>query len=346
MLRLGPYFITLFVLIFILQILQQYIMVPTDLFLSGQQDRLKRLDRLSTSHHAAYKIRYVLNSKPHDVLVFGNSSALGVQSAYLKEFGQAFNLAVPGSSLRLVVGITDLLEREDRLPKTLVVMLENFDNHTQQVQHMPLRWRWRNSFDDIIAGLRSPMVSVQELAHMSTRLLKVEINRFLLSFNLNLLIQHINFLLQTGIYESKRDLVWKGYSRDGGGSDMRRPQLGRVKIHKRPVRTSVLKGYFKLDLERLARLKGKSRVIIYESPLEPNNMAHFANNPMLRTIRLRQLFLENCKRLELECYPAPILGKPGQPNYWIDHYHPPANLISPWVANLLRTKKREGGTKP
>jgi hypothetical protein len=346
MLRPRLFFAILLAGILALQVFQQLALSAADPFAPGEEARLARIDRLSVERIAAYKIRHVLEAPRFDVVVLGNSSSLGVQGAYLREFGRAFNLSVPGSSVRMSVGIAELLARADKLPATLVVMAENFDVYTQQVQHMPLRWRWRNAFDDIWAGLTSPLVTWRETARMAARLLKEERDRFLEAFNVRLLTENVATLLGLEAASRSDDLIWRGFNSDGSGSDMRGDRPDRVALQPRPPSGGVLEGYLALDIERLSRLSGHSRIIVYESPVEPNSMAHFAANPDARVSRFREVFMRACREFNLECHPAPMLDQPGAPNRWIDFFHPPADRIGPYVATLLRETKQGRPTIP
>jgi hypothetical protein len=332
-----------------IQIVQQVMLSPRDPFAPDEEYRLQRLHRIYVPQQTAYKIRHLLHSPTYDLMALGNSSILGIQEKLVDEYGHFFNMAVPGSSLPTTAAIAELLDRHNRLPPTLLVMLENFDHFTQQVQLLPLQYRLQNAIDEISAGIKDPDISAYETFRMFGRLLKEEATLFVTYLNGRLLSEHLAIIFSDVLPAPTPPLrsegLWIGYGRDGAGlGDMTGESPITVPILPRGSYAAVLDGYVANHLGRLAVLKANHRIVLYESPLEPSSMAYNAMHPNPRAEKLRHLFVEACERYNLECHAAPMLGVPGAPTLWTDAYHPPSYMLAPFVTSLL--DRRPGQAKP
>jgi hypothetical protein len=93
--------------------------------------------------------------------------------------------------------------------------------------------------------------------------------------------------------------------------------------------------YLARDMERLAVLaNGQVRVIMYESPVDPDNDANLRATPTEAALSLRKKFLQKCLDFGFQCHEAPRLEAPdGTP--WVDCCHAPAETLGRYVRRLM-----------
>ena len=336
------FFVALALLLVGVQAFQQWVASPRDPFAPGQEQRLGRLVMQFNPILITEKVRHVVETGPYDLLLFGNSSILALGQTQLGGHGRVFSMAIPGSSLGSSASLARILGEQGALAPTLIVMVEHFDHFTQQVQMLPLRYRWTDTARILWESLRDPAIPRREWLRMAARLGKEEAVLFGSFFNAAILMEHVKLVFSDLFppYQPAADgPVWATFAADGAAGSMTAAQPGLVPVPAMMDQPQILPAYIAYDLHRLASLPGKPRVIVYESPFEPATAAHYAaqNRPGPR--HLRQVFLEACAREGLECHLAPLLGPPGEPNLWTDHYHPPAAVITPFAERLLSRAK-------
>lgn len=347
MISLRLYFGVLLALLAGIQLLQQVVLAPADPFAPGQEHRLRRLDQVLNPHLIGYKLRHVRDSAPFDLMLFGNSSILSLGQEQVGGHGRVFNMAVPGSSLASSVSLAHLLAAEGRLAPQVVMMVENFDVFDQQVPMLPVPERWRDNAAIVGETLLDRSIPLRQRLRLAARLAKEEVVLFTSYLNPNILANHLSVIAADLLPEPpagpRAGLLWGGFNADGSGGGMTAKAAGRVALAARPDQSAVLPAMLAYDLRRLARLSGTHRVIVYESPLEPANQARNLAEPGPRATELRRVFRDTCAEIGLECHLAPMLGEPGQANLWMDHYHPPASSLAPFVASLLHRPERVAG---
>ncbi|CAA7614449.1 hypothetical protein [Magnetospirillum sp. SS-4] len=315
--------------------------VGPDPFAPGQDRRLARLMLQSNPHLIAHKLRHVRESGPFDVLIFGDNATLALGQAELASHGRVFSMAVPGSSLGGSASLAQSLAAAGALAPTLVVLVENFEHFTQQVQMLPLGQRWPDMARLLAGSFDDPRVPGRDWLRMAARLARQEATLWLLSLSPRTVAEHVSMVFAGlfPVFDPGDQLVWGRFKADGAAGPMTaaRPGLPPVPADL-PDQPQVLASFIAHDLHRLATLPGRPRVVVAELPLEPAAAAHFNAKARPAPMALRKAFVEACAREGLECALAPVLGTSGEPNDWTDYYHPPASAIAPYVDGLLRGK--------
>ncbi len=317
---------------------QQWGAIGPDPFAPGQDRRLARVMLQSTPLLIAHKLRHVVEAGPFDLLIFGDNATLALGQAQLAAHGTVFSMAVPGSSLGSSASLAQTLDAEGALAPILVVLVENFELFTQQVQTLPLRARWPDTVRLLAGSLRDPRVPARDWLRMAARLGKQEVGMWISALRPAAVAEHVKMVLDVP-YEVTGDRVWGRYKTDGAGGPMTAARPGLVPVAEAlPEQPQVLPSFLAYDLHRLATLAGRPRVVVIELPLEPATAAHYAAHPRSGPQALRKVFIEACAREGLQCALAPVLGVPGEPNSWTDAVHPPETVIAPYVESLLSRK--------
>lgn len=344
MISLRLFFFVLLALLALVQVAQQAALSPADPFAPGQEQRRYRLDQLLNPHLISYKLNHIGAREPFDVMAFGNSSILALDQKYLNGHGRFFNVAVPGSSVGSSISLAQALADKGRLAPTVIIMIENFNHFTQQVPMLPAPLRWRDSAALVAGVLADAEVPLYQKLRFTARMIKLEGELFLEFFNPRVLQAHLGVILADWLPPAspgpRPGLLWGGYNPDGSGEGMTARVASVVAVAPRQDQPQVLPAVFANDLKRLAPLAARHRIVVYESPVEPATHADYDARPLPRVVQLRQLFIATCARHGLECYPAPLLGQPGAPSLWMDNYHPPAEVLAPWIDDVLKRTPR------
>lgn len=303
-----------------------------DPFGSGGEPYRRQLSNQPAFQISAAKIAHARKVPVYDIGLFGNSRIMSVHQEGFRAAGRIFNFYIPGQSFRTSVALTERLAIENRLPGTLIVMVSHFGHNTQQVRVLPFIWRLRLAADDLIVGLARNDISIRELLRMTYRHIDEERIQFKENMKFGRLRRTLALALgKHGVWLIDDEPV---QHEDGSGYRNKRDTPVPLSLQKAAGGTFLL-GYFLYDLERLAQLPGRPRIIVYESPLEPHSEL-FMRNAALPWIGMRrQAFLDKCLELELECYGAPLLGTPEATSYWKDSNHPPDDLLIPYLLSLL-----------
>jgi len=286
--------------------------------------RALALDRLPASDIVAIKLRHALAHPPYEIGLFGNSRSVEVTSAHLGLApGRFFNFSVGGMSIRQSIASLEELAAADKAPR---VALISFDNAITQFYANPDYpagpARWRLAVHDIYAGARDPAVSRSEWLRMGWRHTVTEWNQFKQLFSIQVLRARLR---PDGPTTYERD-----GARPGGVAPAAAPAL------LSPQPPSVLAGYIKIDLARLAVLQARGiRIVIYESPIYPaqRQLEASASDGAARAVRTA--LLQNCRALGLTCHLAPAIGEPGKPPFWSEASHPPPGPLGAWLRQRL-----------
>ena len=317
----------------LLQFVNSVAPMDTDPFTDDDPARLNVLFNQPLYHIAAFKIRHAQRQPAYDLGVFGNSRIMPANQDARASAGRVFNFFIPGASLRTSVALLEWLDDIGQLPKAAVIMVDNFVINTQQVQILPIGRRLTLSIKDIQTGLDRPSISLKDIARMTVRHVDEERIQFL--ENLKFTRLRKTLALATADTDGWFETPQKVIRRDGSGLRNRAETPHSPEVPP-AVGSSLISGYLTGDLERLAQLKDRVRIVLYESPLEPNAARYYADKTPAFAKAHRILFFEACARLALDCHQAPILGEVGQPNSWSDASHPPAELLNPYILSLLQ----------
>jgi len=283
------------------------------------------LDRLPAKDIATLKVNHARRTGPVDIGVFGNSRSIQISRVNIRRIEDSFfNYSVPGSSFRQSVTILEELADTQRLPRQIVISMDNLNLQYYANPSFPgIFGRWPRAFNDISYGFQAPDISLLALARMVRRHILIEWASFTNIFNTNILKERVNLISSAN--DSNQTIRY----RVDGSRAMKRIAQPLIKKKYPAVKANIITGYLTYDLARLAKINSMgSNIVIYESPLFPN----MKGKENKAAIELRKHFLKTCKALLLNCYPAPILANNRN---WGDISHAPATLLGPWVSNLI-----------
>lgn len=335
------FLLILVALLLTIEAFQQWSAIGPDPFAPGQDRRVARIMRQSNSLLIGYKLRHAEEAGPFDLLIFGDNATLALGQEQLARHGKVFSMAVPGSSLGSSASLAQTLAAKGALAPTLVVLVENFEHFTQQVQMLPLAARWADDARLLAGSLRDPQVPIRDWLRMAARLAKLEIEMAGTALRPTDLIEHVKMVFDPlfPVFVPTGGLLWGSFKADGAAGPMTAGQPGLVPVAAGlSDQPQVLASFIAYDLHRLATLPGRPRVVVIELPFEPATAAHYAAHPRPGPQALRKTFMEACAREGLDCALAPVLGVSGKPNLWTDYYHPPATVIAPYVEEILNRK--------
>lgn len=301
-----------------------------DVFAIDDPDRLAILNELPAPDVAELKLGHAMAVPRYDVGLFGSSRVLNVSAADVGlPRARFFNFALPGQSVRMTVSVLEALARRGKAPRVAVISLDNLE--LQYFANPPLFWG--RPLNDLGLALSAPDMVLRD------RLIIVE--RYAMNA--------WDFLteLWSAVRLERRfqlALSWPaaGHSdktayRDDG-SHAEKPASGEPIPPLRRQSRQVVPALFHDDLVRLARLqRSGTRVIIYESPLEPNAARFVTSRPAPYAVRQREQLFADCRELGLECHGAPRLRADA---LWSDASHPPAAQLGRYIAFYLGVSGR------
>lgn len=310
---------------------------PGDPFAKHHGQQLAPLDRMPLPVFAKLKFRHIENQPRYDLGLFGNSRSLNVGARHLS-LGTCrfFNYSVPSESFRFTVANLERLQKAGKAPKLALISLDHFE---LQRYNNPISFfaavRWKNALNDLLAGLTRDDIGPWDLLRMVWRHALIETRRFKMVFNPETFSSGIGNVFSTNHTFRKVAPSQTGYHSDGSrSSSAPEEKMGLMTLVK-PVSYQIRTGYFRFDLERLARIqKQGTQVVIYESPLEPKSAAIFQRRPSPQASQTRKTFERTCSKLVLRCYPSagPLEG---HADLWPNNTHPPAQVLSPYLNTLL-----------
>ncbi|MBL6933400.1 MAG: hypothetical protein ISR45_10665 [Rhodospirillales bacterium] len=308
-----------------------------DPFSNQPSHQLVSLDGLPLPVFAELKFRHVARQFRYDVGLFGNSRSLDIGTRHLS-LGQCrfFNFSVGSESFRFTVANLERLKKIGKAPKLALISIDNFE---LQRYNNPISLfasiRWKKAIADIMAGLTRADIGFKDFIRMGWRHVWIEVKRFEMTFNPETFYTGIVNLFSDGNYFQWVSPTAVGYHLDGSRNSPEPVKKMAFKNLLKPTSHQIKSGYFKFDLERLARLqKYGIQVVIYESSLEPKSAAAFHKRPSSQASGSRRVFNSACAKLGLKCYVAPQ-GLDGDEGLWTDHSHPPAKLVGNYLNKLL-----------
>lgn len=312
----------------------RYIPASDDIFSEEHSAKLDRLSNLSMEVVAREKFARRQSGRVK-VGVFGNSHTWELQAVHLglppAEF---FNFSIPDSSIRQTVRTLETFQKQDRLPKLVIVGVDNFEKTlVRNAVWPPPPQRWFAAAQDLAAGLWRENIPLSEVAWMGLRHGKFELEELKNVFDARLVYGQVSFRAPKWL---PSPAARHGtYQPDGSYVVERVP---RSKLASLVSTNAMLAGYFSRDMEKLAVATASvPRVILIEIPIEPESAKHFANNPSPPARISRSIFRSSCRSLKLECYEAPVMHKTNASD-WRDAHHPSPFVLGTLIRNALDRK--------
>lgn len=328
MIRVGSFLVALGICSFLLTLVRG-LPEDVDAFAPDQGVRRKVLSLLPAEDAIEVKLAHARQASPYQLGLFGNSRALMVDAASLGRSDGFFNYAVTGVSFATNVAMLERLEELGKLPSTALI---SFDNPLiahppyPALDSMALR-RWQRYAEDLAWALRQDVawrtIRVNLAEQISAEWRRV---KSVFSFEQLRLAMAYRFPDLVPVV----DVV--AYRMDGSRPEQLPDQPAIIKLNRRD--TPYLMA-LELDMQRLSALLARNgmRVVIYHSPIHPAFLAE-AETPDADAIETR--FRTACRRLTLDCRPAPNLGDPARPPYWPDSNHAPAALLGAYLSGVVQ----------
>jgi len=268
-----------------------------------------------------------------DVGIFGNSRSVQLSADDIGVSREAFfNYSVPGGSFRQSVNLIEALSGHAALPETIIVSVDHFELAFMSRAPFPSGpQRWLRAGEDVSWVLRERGLKLA--AHSLLDHLHGEWDAFSGAWNV---ARHWGRarLTRSGLFAG----VPSGGSRWRPDGSRLLVVGGQPDLTLTPKHPFILHEVYLLrDLERTSALAQRSgtRVILYESPIVPLSDALIRSSPSAAAKRLRDRFLEQCGKLQLECYASPELGVASKNAPWGDCCHAPAQLLGRFVGSLI-----------
>ena len=313
---------------------------PNDLFNVPDDEIAIDLTAAPVGTVAALKIRHATLSPPFDIGLFGDSRILSVSANDLGLPGcRAFNFALSGESMRASVALIEHLASIGKVPHMAVIGIDNFESqYFGNPMWPPFKERWSLAAADVVAGWSRADVSLADWMRMVWRHFHTEGELFRFRFERRFIARGFNALFLQSMPPIKdREAMGRDrphYRRDGSlsydvaGVD---EQAGTALLS---APEQIMAGYMRRDLRRLAeQQKDGRRLLIYESPVAPASARRFALEPSPYARRHRDVFLQECERLGLACFPDP--GVFASDAVWRDASHPPPRPLGSYIRTLL-----------
>ena len=314
------------VVIFVLQLFP----IRFDLFKSNQNSARILLDRMAAEDIAELKVWHASQNARYRLGVFGNSRSLDVPAASVNESGKFyFNFSVTGSSIRQSVALLEVLENLDKAPEVAVISLDNFEIQLfANPSYPPPPGLSKNMVTDLAIALGAQSISSADRVRIFWRNANDFWTWFTGRFNLerlrNRLVVAGDWFIPTSMDAPYRD----------DGSRLF-PATGMIEILPRARRMHI-PALFENDLHRLENIQRHgTRIIIYESPLEPHSAQFYALRPSPFAVELRQQLRNSCAALKFECYDATNFPSDSS-DAWPDATHPPSRVLGRYIESLVR----------
>ena len=290
--------------------------------------------------YAAKKAHGLLAPR-HDVGLFGNSRSLMVAAADVGLTDAAFfNFSVISGSFRASVLLLEELAAAGKAPRLAIISLDHLelqeDNNPAIAGIAP---RVALAVDDAVVGLVHPRIGWAEAGRMAWRHFYGAIRDLGRILNFRRLVlglrARVGALPIASWLGPASGPSEPGFRRDGSVAF---PEIAQPAIPvSAPQPALYILGYLDADLERVAALRDLgTRVVIYESLLDPVNAAHVAAHPNQAAVAARNRWLRACRRLALECHRFAAEAMPSMVGAWTDASHPPAALLGRYVRRLIQ----------
>lgn len=328
-----------FVGIVVASILGLYLIVLTppaeDPFVVKSKLHALDLGPITQPAMATIKVRHALTQKSFHIGLFGNSRMLMVGAEALGQSSvDVFNFALSSESLDGSVMMVDNLSTLSRLPKIIVIGLDNLHLQRDNVPIWPsLKARLSHALDGIVESLKNSK-AVTSLRR-SWRFVWGEKVRFDMVFDPT--------LVRIGIARVLTVVPFKvaapgnlGYRSDGS-----QEALVRSATIEQHGRTSSRLDIANLNrnLKRLGTYVAEGHtVIIVETPLYPTHQQALDVSEPDYVLHARNEWHKTCLNMDLHCVDAPMI--PDALNaLWFDSTHPPEIPWAEAIATAIEESK-------
>ncbi len=299
-----------------------------DPFADKSQTNFIGLGKMPQPTIASLKIRHAQRHRNFDIGLFGNSRILMVDAKAIKVApARLFNFSLSSESFNGTVQLIDKLAEQSKLPKILVVGLDNL--HLQR-DNVPF---WPNFIDRL-------QIATQNIATAAVEARFVDAARHIWRFGLSETIRFDNAFGPTTILTAISRAVSgdpnyltpieaRTYRADGS----QKPPAGKGKIAPiLPSSSHLVMAQFERNLERLGtHVAAGHRVIIMETPIYPAFQQQLDAAPTRAVISARQLWNAACSKFGFYCVDAPLIPDiPSAP--WFDNTHPPEASWGAFIA--------------
>lgn len=312
-----------------------------DIFAAIPAGQRVRFTQITEPELYAAKLAHGRAVPRHAVGLFGNSRAVMVGANDLgTATGRFFNYAIPGGSFRTSVALAEDLARAGKLPKIVLISLDNLEiqfdgNPNTRGAGGWLRRLWR----DLAAGFMRPDIGLHAGLKAAWRHAYVGYGGMARYFNAEQLAAGLRWQLSdNGVqawWNGSPLAGGSGYRHDGSRASAKHGksrELGPIPA----AASAVLVEFLREDLRRLAALQRRgARIIVYESPLHAASFERASRRPAPHAAAMRAVFLRGCNSLGLECYSQGAATAVAAAAGWRDATHPPAKALAAYLSALI-----------
>jgi len=285
------------------------------------------------------KRRHGQHNKPYQVGIFGSSVSMMLTAKDLgTERCSFFNFSVLGESLRGTVSLMYALANNGKLPKTVIVGIDNFEVHSYgNSRTVTLTERISEIHNDIMVYINTPDIRFKDMLRMMLRHVIAQRDTLERTFTLDTVTAALKLTFGLNDQHPLLTKTGSGFRRDGSYDWQIAPATNHPEILLSQQR-SVIPEYLRKDLERIRKIsKGRSQVFIFETPLAPNNQDFYLETPSSAALENRKIFTNTCQDLNLICFPSPARLSEDKNIYWLDAVHAPSNLLGAYLQRSVPT---------
>lgn len=296
--------------------------------------------------HVQAKYHHAINRRPYTVGLFGNSRIIMVGHQDLgMQAGEVFNFAVGGTSFLQSVSLLEELAKAGKAPDISIISL---DHHQIQFFGYPYWPEPILNIANITEDARLFYARPDEGRNHSINTLKILKNSIGYSWaqaqelwNFDVARRYFNFMAVSAASAETRTNKHK-YLPDG--SNRAQPILTQKKIEFAIERTlsPMSNSYLENTIIRLGRLVRKYglNVIVYESPIEPENARRLLSEAPLHSQATQKRTQSMCTIEGLDCRPAPVFSVAKGGPYWGDCCHAPPSQLGNYVRTLINDARK------
>lgn len=277
-----------------------------------------------------------------DIGVFGNSRSVAIGS---EDIGRPscsfFNFSIPGTSFRSSVALLEMLADRGIAPATAIVSLDHLELRMMAPpDHLAVGRLLTLALRDFAVAAPSPREMVRVVWRQSfAAWTKIRRN--------------VSSTVVVAGVERWLGIEGQGQVYRADGSRPAAPAAASGSQHRFTPGTdkNISAKLLVHDIERLAagvdRAGGPRRIIIYESPLEPENARRWFEQPSPGARALREAVAAACTRLGLECHLGGMAGEPRLASVgWPDATHAPSAQLGRVISDYLGPGQSCGSGPP
>jgi len=287
------------------------------------------------------KIEHARHLPRFDVGLFGNSRILMVSARSMgREPDRVFNFGVGGQSFRHSIYMAEQLAAFGKLPKTIIISFDHvaLDYAGLWIEYHDVASSMIGFFRDIRGLFRSPDARKSDFNTLVHTLPRRTAARMGHIFNLDRLGNKLQ-LFRRAYFDRPTSPATYDWRQDGS-----RQPSSKAKTRMDPssevdpgmLSTDLRYPLLEDDLNRLveAGRRAGSKVIIYESPLNPALSSEIEAGLDALAHDMRRRLFATCRKISLICFRAPKLPLNRGEAFWADLTHPPAEFIGAWISKI------------